>query len=119
MKLGIVSDVHNNVPALSYALAHLADCDLILNLGDLVFEYRVDPEIVVIARRAGVRHRQIAAAYRKAGYQLVESLDEGDHSHFAFNFNGRSTLTYASREPEAKDPGTKWGVVTVAAALLR
>jgi putative phosphoesterase len=54
MKLGIVSDVHNNVAALSYALEHLADCDVLLNLGDLVFEYRVEPAIVEIAKAAGL-----------------------------------------------------------------
>lgn len=54
MNLGIVSDVHNNVAALAYALTHLADCDLVLNLGDLVFEYRVEPEIIEVARRAGL-----------------------------------------------------------------
>lgn len=54
MKVGIVSDVHNNVAALTYALTHLADCDLLLNLGDLVFEYRVEPEIVAVARSAGL-----------------------------------------------------------------
>ena len=41
-----------------------------------------------IARRPGVRHADIEAAYRKAGYHLVESLDEGDHSHFAFALIG-------------------------------
>jgi putative phosphoesterase len=54
MKIGIVSDVHNNVVALQYALEHLVDCELVLNLGDLVFEYRVDPEIVDMAQRAGL-----------------------------------------------------------------
>jgi hypothetical protein len=43
---------------------------------------------VDIARRPGVRHTEIDAAYRKAGYVLVESLDEGDHSHFAFGLIG-------------------------------
>ena len=33
---------------------HLADCQVVLNLGDLVFEYRVETEIVEIARRAGL-----------------------------------------------------------------
>jgi hypothetical protein len=28
--------------------------------------------------------QQIKAAYENAGYKLIESLDEGDHSHFAF-----------------------------------
>jgi hypothetical protein len=49
---------------------------------------------VDIARRPGVRHADIDAAYRKAGYVLVESLDEGDHSHFAFGLIG------PSRQPE-------------------
>ena len=54
MKIGIVSDVHNNVAALDYALTHLADCEALLNLGDLVFEYRVSAEIVMIAQTAGL-----------------------------------------------------------------
>ncbi len=39
-----------------------------------------------IARGKGVTHKQIESAYRRAGYDIVESLDEGDHSHFAFKF---------------------------------
>ena len=37
-----------------------------------------------IARRPGVKHADIEASYRNAGFILIESLDEGDHSHFAF-----------------------------------
>ena len=37
-----------------------------------------------VARRPGVTHAQIAAALKAAGFALIESLDEGDHSHFAF-----------------------------------
>lgn len=37
-----------------------------------------------IARRPGVSHAAIAAELRRRGYFLQESLDEGDHSHFAF-----------------------------------
>lgn len=37
-----------------------------------------------VARRPGIAHARIAAALRNAGFVLVESLDEGDHSHFAF-----------------------------------
>jgi hypothetical protein len=66
-----------------------------------------------IARRPGITHSMVASAFRNAGYQLVESLDEGDHSHFAFSFGG--SPSYAPK----KDPGTNWGVVTVAASLLR
>ena len=69
-----------------------------------------------IARRPGVTHSQIAAAFRNAGYQLLESLDEGDHSHFAFAFGGDS-MRMASMP--TKREMTRWGVVTVSSALLR
>jgi putative phosphoesterase len=54
MKVGVVSDVHNNVAALQYALERLDACELKLSLGDLVFEYKVDPEIISLAQRAGL-----------------------------------------------------------------
>jgi putative phosphoesterase len=54
MKVGVVSDVHNNVAALNYALEQLAACEVKLNLGDLVFEYKVEPEIIRVAQRAGL-----------------------------------------------------------------
>jgi hypothetical protein len=38
-----------------------------------------------IARQPGVSHAQIEQAYKSAGYKIVESIDEGDHSHFAFS----------------------------------
>lgn len=37
-----------------------------------------------IARQPGVSHTEIAAELRRQGFILIESLDEGDHSHFAF-----------------------------------
>ncbi len=37
-----------------------------------------------VVRRPGVRHRDIEAALLRSGLQLLESIDEGDHSHFAF-----------------------------------
>jgi len=58
----------------------------------------------------------IAAALQRAGFVMVESLDEGDHSHFAFGFGGSGTRVAAMPE---KQELTKWGVVTVSAALLR
>jgi len=54
MKVGVVSDVHNNVDALTYALDYLRDCDLVLNLGDLVSDYHVDPRILELAREREV-----------------------------------------------------------------
>lgn len=60
-----------------------------------------------IARRPGVRHADIEAAFRKAGYWLIESLDEGDHSHFAFGTFGetskKSVLLPRARAASAAD----------------
>lgn len=54
MRIGVVSDVHNNVEALTYALEHLRDCDLVLGLGDLVSDNRVDERIVRLSGEAGL-----------------------------------------------------------------
>lgn len=53
-------------------------------VGGVANSYHLRGRAIDIARRPGVSHWQIAAAYRDAGYALAESLDEGDHSHFAF-----------------------------------
>ena len=87
-------------------------------VGGVPNSYHLRGRAIDIARRPGVTHSMIAAAFRNAGYQLVESLDEGDHSHFAFGFGGRGSPTVASRKPEEQQ-GTNWGVVTVASAILR
>ena len=39
---------------------------------------------------------RFAAAYRAAGYHLIESLDEGDHSHFAFGSASRAPVAVAA-----------------------
>lgn len=53
-------------------------------VGGVANSYHLSNRAIDIARRPGVSHGQIAAAFRNAGYSLAESLDEGDHSHFAF-----------------------------------
>jgi hypothetical protein len=53
-------------------------------VGGVRNSYHLSDRAIDIARRAGVRHADIAAALRRAGFHLIESLDEGDHSHFAF-----------------------------------
>ncbi len=57
-------------------------------VGGVANSYHLSGRAIDIARRPGVRHAQIAAALRNAGYHLLESLDEGDHSHFAFGAAG-------------------------------
>jgi len=54
MKVGIVSDVHNNVEVLTYALDHLRDCDLLLGLGDLVSDYHIDPRVPRLVSDSGL-----------------------------------------------------------------
>ena len=66
-------------------------------VGGVRNSYHLSGRAIDIARRAGVRHSQIAAAFRNAGYYLIESLDEGDHSHFAFgSASSRMALRVAS-----------------------
>lgn len=84
-------------------------------VGGVPNSFHLRGRAIDIARRPGVSHSMIAAAFRNAGYRLVESLDEGDHSHFAFSFGGNPSV--ASRP--GKQDGTNWGIVTVASAILR
>jgi hypothetical protein len=53
-------------------------------VGGVANSYHLLGRAIDIVRRPRISHAQIAAALRAAGYVLVESLDEGDHSHFAF-----------------------------------
>ena len=84
-------------------------------VGGVRNSYHLRGRAIDIARRPGVTHSMIAAAFRNAGYQLVESLDEGDHSHFAFAFGGSTRIASIPSKGEM----TQWGVVTVSSALLR
>jgi hypothetical protein len=84
-------------------------------VGGVPNSYHLRGRAIDIARRPGVTHSQIAAAFRNAGYRIVESLDEGDHSHFAFAWGGS---TQVASLPDRREL-TSWGVVTVSSALLR
>src|SRR6059058_5979830 len=53
-------------------------------VGGVPNSYHLLGRAIDVVRRRGISHHQIEAALRSAGYSLVESLDEGDHSHFAF-----------------------------------
>jgi Peptidase M15 len=53
-------------------------------VGGVPNSYHLHGAAIDVARKPGVSHRQIAAALHAAGLTLIESLDEGDHSHFAF-----------------------------------
>ena len=77
--------------------------------------YHLRGRAIDIARRAGVSHSQIAAAYRSAGYRLVESLDEGDHSHFAFGTGAAPVRARPAVERTAEV--TSWRIVTAPGAM--
>lgn len=53
-------------------------------VGGVLNSYHLSGRAIDVARRPGISHAQIATALRTAGYVIRESLDEGDHSHFAF-----------------------------------
>jgi hypothetical protein len=53
-------------------------------VGGVPNSYHLLDRAIDVVRRSGVTHIQMDAALRRAGYQIVESLDERDHSHFAF-----------------------------------
>ena len=53
-------------------------------VGGVHNSYHLSGQAIDIARRLGVSHGQIVAAYRNAGYAMIEALDEGDHTHLAF-----------------------------------
>ena len=68
-----------------------------LKLPETVHLLDLSGRAIDIARRPGVRHADIAAALRAAGYVLIESLDEGDHSHFAFGSGAYASAMPARR----------------------
>lgn len=85
-------------------------------VGGVPNSWHMKGRAIDIARAPGVTHAMIAAAFRAAGYRLIESLDEGDHSHFAFAIGrGMPAPVLRADSPEF----TRWGWVTVASAALR
>ena len=85
-------------------------------VGGVPNSYHLRGRAIDIARRPGISHAQIAAAYRAAGYQLIESLDEGDHSHFAFGTGTPKTRIVRAAERRTAEV-TAWRVVSAPGAL--
>ena len=52
-------------------------------VGGVATSYHLHGRAIDVARKPGVSHWQIAAALQKAGFVMIESLDEGDHSDLA------------------------------------
>jgi putative phosphoesterase len=53
--LGLISDIHCNLPALERALELLDDCEEILCAGDLLYQYRFSNDVLTTLRERGVR----------------------------------------------------------------
>lgn len=81
-------------------------------VGGVANSYHLSNRAIDIARRPGVTHGQIAAAYRNAGYSLAESLDEGDHSHFAFGPPKRRSVGVRPQMVSVKSgERTEWRII--------
>jgi hypothetical protein len=80
-------------------------------VGGVRNSYHLSGRAIDIARRPGVSHAQIAASLRAAGYRLIESLDEGDHSHFAFGFGLGQRLQNAAAIAAKSGEVTTWHMV--------
>lgn len=81
-------------------------------VGGVANSYHLSNRAIDIARRPGVSHWQIAAAYRNAGYSLAESLDEGDHSHFAFGPPRRRSVGAQAQMVAVKSgEKTEWRII--------
>jgi hypothetical protein len=60
-----------------------------------------------VRRNAGVTHKAIEDALRLAGYSPHESLDESDHSHFAFLPASQSHVLSPPTPPQSGDAPQK------------
>lgn len=69
-------------------------------VGGVPDSYHLLGQAIDIVRRPGVSHARIAKALAAAGFHLIESLDEGDHSHFAFGLAARKATPSVKSPPE-------------------
>lgn len=54
MKLGLLADIHCNLPGLERALELLEDCDHLLCAGDLLYQFRFSNEVLELLRERHV-----------------------------------------------------------------
>ena len=79
-------------------------------VGGVPNSYHLQGRALDLVRRREISHWEVASALRRAGFHLIESLDEGDHSHFAFGRNAGERMDLPSRD---RHEITNWGIVEV------
>jgi hypothetical protein len=80
-------------------------------VGGVANSYHLRNRAIDIARRPGVSHGQIVAAYRNAGYSLAEALDEGDHTHIAFGTARQRRAAQPQMVEVKSGEKTEWRIV--------
>ena len=113
MKLGIITDLHGNLPALEAVLPHLRDCDLLLCAGDFVNIGPWSEETVQLARtipnlvavRGNHENRILPnspcrkkSPERQAHYAWTWSRLSEDSRQWLADLPGRRELTLEGRE---------------------
>lgn len=68
MKVGIVSDIHCNARGLELALEAMGDVDELLCLGDAIFEYQFNNEVIALLKARGAHiiqgnHEEVFLSY--------------------------------------------------------
>ena len=77
-------------------------------VGGVPNSYHLLDRAIDVVRRPGITHSQIEGALKRSGYRLIESLDEHDHSHFAFAaLPGSTTIAPASGSSPPPAPPLK------------
>jgi putative phosphoesterase len=82
MRIGLVSDVHCDMPGLTAALARLDDVDLLLCAGDMVLQYRFSDDVVAL-----LRERDALAI-------------QGNHEKILLSFHGDNVRRSGQGAPE-------------------
>jgi hypothetical protein len=84
-------------------------------VGGVANSYHLRGHAIDIARSPGVTHAMIEAELRQQNYHLIESLDEGDHSHFAFASPTRSVQVARAKalnqDKGTLTSGTAWRII--------
>jgi len=110
MKLGLLADIHANLPALeaAFALLTAADCDIIVNLGDAIAIGPFPSETVQFLRDhsipsiAGNHEDDLIVGFSA---ELEQRIGDGEREHYGWTHAQLSTaeVDFISRLPHTLD----------------